>query len=135
MLTPYLSALDFCHSLVLNYKFDELDFYCLCNLQKSSSNLEKNLVHQTRDFKLENIKNQVQIDKENASLLKFRWLVTMVTDNSKPRPFRILLAFQAFQLSVIRQCHKNSDLLCFFQSLKSQHYISGMMSCGWLKEM
>jgi hypothetical protein len=31
--------------------------------KKSSSNLEKNPVHQTQNFKLENVKNQVQIDR------------------------------------------------------------------------
>ena len=33
-LTPYLSALDFWHSLVWNFKFDELDF---CRLHSSGS--------------------------------------------------------------------------------------------------
>ena len=41
----------------------ELDFYCLCSLQKSSSNWKKNPVQQTRNFKLANVKNQVQIDR------------------------------------------------------------------------
>ena len=26
---PYLSALDFWHSLVFKFEFDELDFYCM----------------------------------------------------------------------------------------------------------
>ena len=40
----------------------KLVFYRLQQAGKSCSNLEKNPVHQTKHFKLENSKNQVQID-------------------------------------------------------------------------
>ena len=42
---------DFGHSLVWNFEFPELDFYCLCSLLKFISNMEKNPVHpfQTRE--------------------------------------------------------------------------------------
>ena len=68
--TPYLSALDFWHSLVWHFEFDELNFFpslnwiftaCVaCNC--------KNHVHQTRYFKLENVKNQAQIDRPSIYL-------------------------------------------------------------------
>ena len=61
------------------FVYFELDFYCLCSLQKSSSkwgksivlyfrptifdSQPKNQVQQTRNFKLENVKNQVQIHR------------------------------------------------------------------------
>ena len=54
---PIFSVLDF-----WSFKFDQMDFYCLCSLQKFSSNKEKYPAHQTQNFKLENVKNQVQID-------------------------------------------------------------------------
>ena len=68
--TPYLSALDFCNSPVLNIQFDELDLLSISNLnftdysrQKNSVQTgKKNPVHQTQYFRLENCKNQVQID-------------------------------------------------------------------------
>ena len=41
----------------------KLEFYRLQQAEKSSSNYEKNPVNQTRYFKLENCKNQVQIDR------------------------------------------------------------------------
>jgi hypothetical protein len=55
-LTPYLSALDFCYSLVLNIEFDELDFWSISNWNFAGSTGSKNQVqtgqenldHQTR---------------------------------------------------------------------------------------
>ena len=41
----------------------KLEFYKLHLAEKSSSNLERNSVHQTRYFNLENCKNKVQIDR------------------------------------------------------------------------
>ena len=43
----------FLKSQVWKIKFDELDFYCLYSLQKSSSKLTKNLVCQTWFFRLD----------------------------------------------------------------------------------
>ena len=82
--SPYLSALDFCNSSVWNIKFDELDFflslnwifYVCCSLQTSSLKLNKNPVHQTGYFKLENCKNQVQIDRGSG----FPYLTSIITD-------------------------------------------------------
>ena len=71
-LSPYLSALDFCNFPVLNIKFDELDFVpsmiwiflpaVACKIQVWNT-YTKDQVHQNRYFKLENCKNQVQIDR------------------------------------------------------------------------
>ena len=50
-------------------KFDELDFYCLCSLQKSISKLifaVKNLVRRTWFFKLD------------FSKIKYRWIERMI---------------------------------------------------------
>ena len=44
------------------FEFQELDFSHF-QLQKIQYELGKNPVHQTRYFKLENFKNQVQIDR------------------------------------------------------------------------
>ena len=49
--TLYLSALDFWHSLVFKFEFDELEFYCMCSLVAC-----KNPVHETQNFKLEIVK-------------------------------------------------------------------------------
>ena len=51
------------------FVFYKLDCYCLCSLQKSSSNYEKNPVHQTGNFTLENLKNPVQIDRGSGPYL------------------------------------------------------------------
>ena len=72
ILSPYLSALDFCNSPVWNIEFDELFFslfqtWILQQAEKSSSNWEKISVHQTWYFKQENCKNQVQIDRKYVS--------------------------------------------------------------------
>ena len=70
-ITLYLSALDFWYSLAWNFEFDELDFFpCLnwiftaCVACKNPvQTRKKNHVHQTWNFKLNNVKNQVQIDR------------------------------------------------------------------------
>ena len=51
-----------------SFKF-KLNFSACCSLRNSSSNWEKNPVHQTQYFKLENVKNQVQIDTGIGCLL------------------------------------------------------------------
>ena len=61
--TPYLSALNFWHSLAWNFKFDELDFFPSLNWIFAGYSDSKNPIHQTWYFKLENVKNQVQIDR------------------------------------------------------------------------
>ena len=69
--TPYLSALNFCNSPVWWTWFlvyFKLEFYRQ-QIEKSRSNLKKNPVHQTRYFKLQNCKNQVQIDRGTVPLL------------------------------------------------------------------
>ena len=47
------------------FVYFQLDFYCLCSLQKSSSKQKKkNPVHRTRFFKLSRyLKNQVEMDR------------------------------------------------------------------------
>ena len=59
----------------------KLEFYRLQQAEKSSSNWEKNPVYQTGYLKLENCKNQVQIDRGIFSHLRYhqkkiRMLVT-----------------------------------------------------------
>ena len=70
---PHLSALDFCNSPVWNMEFDELDFYSISNLNFTGIKIQfklrkQNPVSQTRYFKLENCKNQLQLDRGLASL-------------------------------------------------------------------
>ena len=69
-LTPYLSAVDFWHCQVWNFKFEEPDFFLVWTgfLQATQAvkiqfKLGKYPVRQTRNFKQENVKNQVQIDR------------------------------------------------------------------------
>ena len=69
-LSPYLSALDLWHSLVWNIEFDELEFFLVWTgflkatqaVKIQFKQLDKIPIHQTLNFKLENVKIQVQID-------------------------------------------------------------------------
>ena len=64
---------DFWHSLFWNIKYDELNFQCISNLRFICYSRLKYPVHQTRYFKLENFKCQMQIDwgmLVNALLIK-----------------------------------------------------------------
>ena len=71
--SPYLCALNFGHSVVWNFQFNRLIFfpsfnwifYCKFPVQTC----KKNLGHQTRNFKLENVKNQVQIDRGTGCII------------------------------------------------------------------
>ena len=67
--SPYLSAFDFWHSPVWNFKFDELDFFpslnwiftaCLACMNLVQTRKKKS-VHQTGYLKLDHVRNHVQI--------------------------------------------------------------------------
>ena len=73
ILSPYLSALDFWHSIVWNIKFETLKIWS--NLTLSVYRRKKNQIHQTQGFKLENFKNQLLIDRGNIFFfLNWYWL-------------------------------------------------------------
>ena len=68
--TTYLSALDFCNSRIWNIKFE---FYRLCTAdRKILFKLGTNKVHQTQYLRLENCKNQVQINRGLGFILFFK---------------------------------------------------------------
>ena len=74
ILTPYLSALDFWHSIVWNFEFDELDFFpslncifiacvaCKNPVQTRKKSSSSNLIFQTGE------KNQMQINRGLGNL-------------------------------------------------------------------
>ena len=67
MHSPYLSPLDFSNSPVWNIQFDELDFFPSFNWIFTACVACKN-PDQTWNFKLENVKNQVQIENALGSI-------------------------------------------------------------------
>ena len=84
---PLFTTFDFWNSPVLNFKFDELDLFPSLNwiftgcvacknplqtrkkFQTTLDFIGKNPVYQTQNFKLENVKNQVQINCRYGQLL------------------------------------------------------------------
>ena len=52
-----------------SFVYLELDFYCLCNLQKFSLEKTKNPVCQTKFFELRYFKNQVEMERAIECLM------------------------------------------------------------------
>ena len=67
---PYLSALQ-----VWNIEFETLKIYFISNSNYSGYSRQKNQVQTRKNFKLENVKNQAQINKGSVSCteLNYGW--------------------------------------------------------------